>query len=307
MDFRLWLLVFSTTALAGDLDKLLPIPSSASYSALISDQDCNLEIEVPSDIFENGSFDFDRFLTSSPLVVSFGDPQAGKIHRLQNEPRESADSIPYDCIERSENNHCTASHEKIPCFNKAVIENTANAPIISNSGTPSDEDYSETESSSYKYNDSSFDFENRTEPTSKTKTTTKKRKLASRASNRKKKSRGMKHFDVKPATDTKPADNVTTKDARKRTSYSNRTPFLYRTRCSCSSNSFSYIGLAIRHYDLTHASPLKDRTIDYHKYIELIDDFGILADYPLSCKLCPFRAAKQSYIDLHELNVHQKY
>ena len=86
--------------------------------------------------------------------------------------------------------------------------------------------------------------------------------------------------------------------AAKRSCFSRRAPFLYKSTCDCKTNHFSYISSAIKHVIDYHGF----EGPDFNNLIECIDDFDVIGCYQYKCDYCPFRANKQSYIDLHIIN-----
>lgn len=106
----------------------------------------------------------------------------------------------------------------------------------------------------------------------------------------------------KPVTDPVSSSSASSlpSDVPKRNKFCNRSPFLYRTACNCRRNYFNYIGIAINHMKNTHNYAGNS----FNCVIELVDDFGVLHEYPLSCDKCPFATNKACYLDLHQANVH---
>lgn len=91
-----------------------------------------------------------------------------------------------------------------------------------------------------------------------------------------------------------------TKRYPNRPQFCNRTPFLYKTNCPCEKKLYNYISPALKHMSTVH----EYNSEHFTDAVELIDDFGVIQNYPFKCELCPFRTNKSGYLLNHKFHNH---
>mgnify|MGYP001809768588 CR=1 FL=1 len=83
----------------------------------------------------------------------------------------------------------------------------------------------------------------------------------------------------------------------------NRSRFLYRTKCTCDKNKFTYVSSALNHMAFFHAD-LTDK--GYSDVIELVGDAKLIENCPYTCQMCPFRTENPYNLTKHNLRVHNR-
>lgn len=293
MHVHLLLLAFLTITQASN------DPSNVSFAPSLTDilpEDADFDFcQVHFDNSVGGSFDFDFLMKISSLSNEY-EAEENKtsvimsVSDVQTINFEGKPSPPVKEFKQLNESELTSqASESLQISSKNTLEASDSIGMKFNAGSGSSSSDSED-------NDSSSDFGAQKR--------VKKRKLEriSKKSRSRLKARETVNEDENDLeNDPSPINSVSpSASASNRSRYCNRAPFLYRTKCRCAKNDYNYISPAIKHMKTVHSC----KSESYFDVIELVDDFNLISNYPLTCEFCPFRTNTDSYLINHNFYVH---
>lgn len=288
MKFYFLLLAIFPITNASDGTRNSSISPSISFLEIFDDNSDGGLNQLNFGYFVEGHFDYDFFNSSSPLSVNFEQPE-------KSNPTETCISADASANFYSENNL-----KSVEPYSASKGNSYYPHASLDSSADLSSSLENETISSELDDEDSSSDFGSQ-----KTKNRLLKRKILP-SKNRSRSPKSKMKAETLPETSSasKKSLEKSSQNVPKRTKFCHRSPFLYGTICPCESRTYyNYISSALKHMTAEHGH-VPSKKVCFFDVVELIDDFGVIEEYPLTCELCPFRTNRNGYLANHKFYNH---